>query len=79
MPSFSSGEGSIYFSDLRCNGSENRLIDCQKTSFYEIYPYYFVPAGVRCQFNPSSGNVVLSFPFHKSLLFIRSLKLCSLH
>ena len=61
MPSFSPGERSIYFSNLRCNGSENRLIDCQKSSFYASY---YSSAGVRCQFNPSSGNVILSFPLH---------------
>ena len=77
MLSFSPKEGSIYFSNLRCNGYENRLIDCQKSSYYNIWQNS--NAGVRCQFNPSSGNVILSFPFYKSLLFIRSLKLCSLH
>ena len=65
MPSFSPGEGSIFFDNLRCSGSENRLIDCPKSSYYYISRYQ---AGVRCQFNPSSGNVILSSPFHKSTL-----------
>ena len=67
MPHFRHGEGSIYFGNLRCSGYENRLIDCQKTSFYEIYPYY-TPAGVRCQFNPSSGNVYCHSLFTSSSL-----------
>ena len=59
MPSFSLEEELIFFSNLRCNGSENRLIDCEKSNYYYISRYNH--AGVRCQFNPNSGK---SFPFH---------------
>ena len=66
MPSFSLEEEElIFFRNLRCNGSENRLIDCGKSNYYYISRYQ---ASVRCQFNPSSGNVILSIPFHKSIL-----------
>ena len=67
MPSFSLKEGSIYFNNLRCNGHEDRLIDCRKSSYYDFWQYS--SAGVRCQFNPSLGNVILSFPF-TSLSFL---------
>ena len=77
MPSFSSEEELIFFGNLRCNGSEKRLIDCGKSSYYYISQYQ---ASVRCQFNPSSGNVIiLSFPFHKVPPYHKELKLCPLH
>ena len=57
MPSFGPGEGPIFFHQLRCTGSENRLSDCSKSSSYSLNHYN--DAGVRCQLNFSPGKVIL--------------------
>ena len=58
MSSFGPGEGAIFFHKLKCNGSENSLNHCQRTTIdYYYYFYHSNDAGVRCQFNPSTGDV----------------------
>ena len=66
LPSFGPGEGPIFFHQLRCTGSENRLSDCPKSSSYNTY--HSNDAGVRCPFNLSTGNVIANvIPFSQVL------------
>ena len=54
MSSFGPGEGPISFRQMKCNGNESSLNQCQRIT--GIY-YHSGDAGVRCQFNPSTGDV----------------------
>ena len=63
MSSFGPGEGPILFRQIKCNGNESHLDNCQKTTDV-YYSYHSDDAGVRCQFNPSTGDVQYNFQFH---------------
>ena len=43
---FGEGTGSIYFSNLNCNGSEERIVDCSSISPHSCH--HSEDAGVRC-------------------------------
>ena len=47
--------GPILIYDVRCTGSERRLVDCPSGSYHYGISHYS-DAGVRCQINPSPGN-----------------------
>ena len=54
MSSFGPGEGPIFYGKMKCNGNESHLYNCQRTT--DMYnSYHSDDAGVRCQFNPSTG------------------------
>lgn len=43
---FGEGTGSIYFGNLNCNGSEERIVDCSSISPHSCH--HSEDAGVRC-------------------------------
>ena len=47
--------GPILLYNVRCTGSERRLVDCPSGS-YHYGIRHSNDAGVRCQINPSPGN-----------------------
>ena len=47
---FGAGIGPIHLDNIGCNGSEENLIDCSRSSFVSCYRYgHRNDAGVRCQ------------------------------
>ena len=54
LQTFGPGVGPILLYNLRCTGSERRLVACPSSSNY--YTSHGNDAGVRCQHNPSPGN-----------------------
>ena len=44
---FGQGSGPIHLDDVRCTGSERRLVDCTYTAIDNCI--HFEDAGVRCQ------------------------------
>jgi len=44
---FGQGSGPIHLDDVRCTGSERRLVDCTYTPIDNCF--HFEDAGVRCQ------------------------------
>ena len=54
LQTFGPGVGPIILYNLRCTGSERRLVDCP----YSYGTGHGNDAGVRCQHNPSPGNAM---------------------
>ena len=57
LQTFGPGVGPILLYNLRCTGSESRLVDCPSGS-YSYALDHSNDAGVRCQHNPSPGNAM---------------------
>ena len=49
------GAGSIWLDDVRCSGSETRLVDCPANPIGVHNCGHFLDAGVRC--SSSSGGI----------------------
>ena len=46
---FGAGTGPIYLNTVDCSGSENKLINCSRSSFLSCPGGHSWDAGVRCQ------------------------------
>ena len=60
---FGQGSGPIHLDDVRCTGTERRLIDCTYTRIDNCF--HFEDAGVRCQ------GVYIVFSWSDKLHFSR--------
>ena len=55
---FGAGTGSIFLDGLGCSGSEQRLIDCSRSSTVSCFSGHNEDAGVRCQGMYLSGTMM---------------------
>ena len=46
---FGRGRGTIYLDEVGCNGQENKLADCSRSSSVHCHHEHYEDAGVRCQ------------------------------
>ncbi|XP_041464478.1 deleted in malignant brain tumors 1 protein-like [Lytechinus variegatus] len=57
-PGFGPGQGKILMSDLRCNGTEDELVNCVQSPFSQNNCYHHEDAGVECS---GSLSIVLNY------------------
>ena len=76
---FGAGTGPIYLDEVGCNGRENHLIDCSRSSFVSCYQTYRWGhrrtrggAGVRCQgkYQVNVNRYLCSNYFHMTILIV---------
>ena len=67
---YGQGTGPIWIDDVRCTGSETRLVDCQRTAFGQHNCVHFEDASVRCQAPPSMHGTLIGLKNVKNVLML---------